>query len=146
MMTECIFCRIAAHASTADVLYEDNLVMAFLDLYPIRPGHALIIPKQHFDYFDDVPVQVITSIILLGQELAVVMKARYGVPRVAFLFTGGDIPHTHAHVVPIHERYDITLRRNIVEQNAIFKQTPQMTHAELAAEAASLVQALSARS
>jgi histidine triad (HIT) family protein len=39
-------------------LYEDELVLAFLDLHPIREGHALIIPKQHYPWFEDMPEQV----------------------------------------------------------------------------------------
>ncbi len=104
MTDQCLFCRIAAHESPAHVLYEDELLMAFLDLCPVRPGHTLIIPRQHFDYFDDLPEGVITPILRLGQKLAVAMKGLYGVPRVGFLFTGGDLPHAHAHVVPLQRR------------------------------------------
>jgi histidine triad (HIT) family protein len=119
--------------------------MAFLDLYPIRPGHTLIIPKEHFDYFDDVPAELITPIMLLGQKLAVAMKALYGVARVSFLYTGGDSTHAHAHVVPIHDYHDVTSRRYIVEKSVTFQCTPEMPDVELAAEAARLIRALSAQ-
>jgi histidine triad (HIT) family protein len=46
-MTECLFCRIAAHESAADVEYEDDEVIAFKDIYPKTPVHILIIPKRH---------------------------------------------------------------------------------------------------
>jgi histidine triad (HIT) family protein len=146
MTAECLFCRIATHTSAAHILYEDDLVMSFLVLCPIRPGHALIIPKQHFDYFEDVPVELITPIILLGQKIAFAMKALYGVPRAAFLFTGGDLPHVHAHVVPLHEKEDITSRQYIAERNLTFREVARVPDADLAAEAAKLVQTLSVRS
>lgn len=119
--------------------------MAFLVLCPIRPGHALIIPKQHFDYFDDVPGELITPIILLGQKLAVAMKALHGVSRVGFAFTGGDLPHVHAHVIPLHEKEDITSRQYIAERDLTFREATRVSDTDLAAEAADLVRVLSVR-
>jgi len=49
----------------------------------------------------------VASIAVVGQKLAAVMKRLYRVPRVALLFTGGDVAHVHAHVVPMHEKTDI---------------------------------------
>ena len=60
------------------------------------------------------------------------MKALYGVPRVAFLFTGGDHAHAHAHVVPLHEKTDITALRYITGEVA------RAPSEELAATAAQL--------
>jgi histidine triad (HIT) family protein len=146
MTDQCLFCRIAAHESPAHVLYEDELLMAFLVLCPVRPGHALIIPRQHFDYFDALPEGVITPILRLGQELAAAMKALYGVPRVGFLFTGGDVPHAHAHVVPLHEKEDITSQHYIAERDLTFREAPRMPDPELAAVARDLVRTLGQQS
>jgi histidine triad (HIT) family protein len=145
MTTDCLFCRIAEHNSDAHVICEDDALMAFLVLCPIRPGHALIIPKQHFDYFDDVPAELITAIILFGQRLALVMKDIYRIPRVAFLFTGGDLPHAHAHVIPLHEKEDITSRQYIAEQELTFREAARMPDTELAAIAHGLSCALASR-
>ncbi len=145
MRTDCLFCRIANHDSNAHVIYEDDALIAFLVLCPIRPGHTLVIPKQHFDYFDDVPAELITATILLGQELARVMKALYRIPRVAFLFTGGDLPHAHAHVVPLHEKEDITSRQYIAEQTLTFREAARMADTELSAITHDLACALAFR-
>lgn len=85
-MSDCLFCRIAAREVAAHVVCEDDQLFAFLDIGPIRPGHTLIIPKQHFPYFDDLPAALAASTITLGQTLAAAMKRTYGVERVAFLF------------------------------------------------------------
>ena len=63
----------------AHVVHEDEKLFAFLDIHPIRPTHALIIPKQHFPYFDDLPAALAASVIALGQRLAIAMKRIYGV-------------------------------------------------------------------
>lgn len=49
MLTDCLFCRIAAKEIPADVVYEDDLVLVFKDINPVTPVHVLIIPKQHID-------------------------------------------------------------------------------------------------
>ena len=49
MSSGCVFCRIVARESTADIVYEDDEVLAFKDLYPKAPVHLLIIPKRHIE-------------------------------------------------------------------------------------------------
>ena len=48
-MSDCIFCKIAAHEIPSSVVYEDDLVIAFDDLNPQAPVHTLVIPKAHYD-------------------------------------------------------------------------------------------------
>ena len=107
-MNNCAFCGIVDGTVDAVVLYEDDDIIAFLDIAPIRPGHSHIIPKQHFETFEVLPVELAGRIITLGQALARKLKSIYHVDRVAFVFTGGDIAHAHAHVVPMVEKTDIT--------------------------------------
>jgi len=100
-------------------VHEDGELIAILDIAPIRPGHTVILPKAHHATFEVLPPALAGRILGLGQQLARRMKALYKVERVAFFFTGTDIAHAHAHVVPIHERMDVTSARYIVSQNEI---------------------------
>lgn len=134
----CLFCQIAAGKVPATILYEDDKVVAFLDICPIRPGHTQIIPKEHHPYFDDLPSLTAQRIIEVAQELSRAMKRLYQVPRVAFLFTGGDVDHAHAHVVPMHEKTDITSRLYIAEETLTFRSTPRASKEELEQVAAVL--------
>lgn len=144
MGAECLFCRIATRAVAADVVHEEQHLLAFLDIHPIRPGHVLIVPKRHFDYFEATPADIAASILALGQRLALVMKQIYRVPQVGFLFAGSDIPHVHAHVVPMHEKTDLTSRRYIAEEQLTFRDMPRAPDRELAETAAHLAAALKA--
>src|SRR5262245_43358910 len=101
-------------------------------------------PKEHYPYFDDIPATVCSAIVRLGQRLAVAMKRLYRVPLVAFVFTGGDIAHAYAHVVPMHEKTDITSRRYIVEDVVTFRDAPRASDADLAACAVELREACAA--
>ena len=120
----CIFCCIAAGTIPSHVVYEDDRLKAFLDIRPIRPGHVLIVPKKHYDYFDDMPPELASEVVHLGQRLGKAMKAAYGVERVAFLFTGTDVTHVHAHVLPMHDKMDITSPVYIAQQELSFQLAP----------------------
>ncbi len=143
--TECVFCRIARRELHSHAVYEDDLVFAFLDAGPIRPGHTQIVPKVHYAHFDDLTADVSARIIGVGQKLAKVMKGAYRVPRVGLVFTGGDISHVHAHIVPLHNSTDITSRRYIAEDQLTFRPAPRASMEELSKEAQRLVDGLRAQ-
>ena len=135
----CLFCRIASGELPSHHVYEDEQLKAFMDLHPIRPGHVLIIPKAHYDYYDDLPPELAASIVHLGQRLGKIMKATYGVERVAFMFTGIHVPHVHAHVVPMFEKTDITSPVYIEQTDLTFRSlAPQADDQELRDIAAGL--------
>ena len=138
----CLFCRIGKREVGAHLVYESEQVIAFLDINPIRLGHIQIIPLEHCDYFDDLPPTVAAEILNVGQRLARALKITCKVPRVAFLFTGGDIPHAHAHVVPLVEFDDITSRRYIVEETVTYRDAPRAAENDLASCAALIRRAL----
>jgi len=134
----CLFCRIAAGTVPAERSVQTNTLTAFLDIQPIRPGHTQIVPKAHYDTFELLPPDLASEILFLGQRLARAMKRLYGVPRVGFAFTGSDIAHVHAHLVPLHSAMDITSRAYIAEQRVTFRAPPRPSDAELAETAGSL--------
>jgi histidine triad (HIT) family protein len=142
MATDCVFCRIARREIAAHIVHEDDRLIAFLDRGPIRPGHTQIVPRDHFPYFDEAPSEVVCAIAQMGQKIARALKRLYRVPRVAFLFTGADIDHVHAHVVPMLEKTDITSRRYIIEDAVTFRAMPQASEVELASSAEALRMAL----
>lgn len=137
----CLFCEIAAGEREAWQVYGDELVVAFLDVCPIRPGHVQIIPRNHYAFFDNVPDNVLNRIGLVAKRLAASLKQVTGVERVAFLFTGGDIPHAHAHLVPMVEKTDITSRQYIAEQELTFASTPRANSDELSSMAQQIARA-----
>lgn len=140
----CIFCRIAKGEIPSHVVYEDDDVKAFLDIMPIRPGHVLVVPKAHHNYFDDLPPALASHILHLGQRLAKAMKAQYGVERVGFLFTGTDVAHVHAHVVPMHTKTDITSPVYIEQRDLTFRLAPRADDADLRQTVADLTARLEA--
>ena len=70
-MDNCIFCKIAAKQIPANVVYEDDEVLAFKDINPAAPVHILVIPKQHVDTLSDVTPE---HTAMLGKMLALAPK------------------------------------------------------------------------
>ena len=138
----CLFCRIARREVPAHIIYEDDYLVAFLDTGPIRPGHVQIIPRDHYPTFDDLTAELASRIIILGQRLARILKENNQVSRAAFLFTGGDIAHAHAHVLPMVAPTDITSRRYITEEEITFRPIAKASPEELGQVALTLRQAL----
>lgn len=120
----CLFCRIAARQIPAHIVCETDRVIAFLDIAPIRPGHTQVIPKEHHPCFDALPEALLAEVAATGQRVARALKAIYGVERVGFAFTGTDVAHAHAHVVPLVAADDLTSRRYIVEEAVTYRSPP----------------------
>lgn len=137
-ISSCLFCHIANKQISCITVFETTELVAFLDTSPIRRGHVQIIPRDHFNYFDDLPADLAGEIVRTGQKIARAQKKLYGVDRVAFLFSGGDIPHAHAHVVPMQEKTDITSRLYIAEDVLTFRPAPAALLEELEAVAEEL--------
>ncbi|MDO5632215.1 MAG: HIT family protein [Paracoccus sp. (in: a-proteobacteria)] len=107
-MTDCLFCRITSGALPAHKVAETDNLVAFLDLHPIRPGHTLVVPRDHHVWFEDMPAPLAAEVMALSQQIARAQKKLYGVERVAMFFTGIHVPHVHAHVVPMHHVHDVS--------------------------------------
>ena len=104
----------------------------------------LIVPREHFPYFDDLPAEVAADVMSVAQRLAPALRASFGVERVGLFFTGVDIAHAHAHVVPMVEPMDVTSRQYIAEPTLTFRPPPLAAAEELDAAAERIRAALGA--
>lgn len=134
----CLFCRIVAGEIPAHVVAEDELVLAFLDLHPIRPGHVLVIPKAHHVWFEDMPAPEAAAVMAMSQRLGRALKGVYGVERVALFFTGIHVPHAHAHLVAMQHPHDVTSAAYMGDGVDGYTMPPRLPDAEMEAIAAEL--------
>ena len=132
---ECLFCRIGRGQVPARVVYESEDVVAFLDIRPIRRGHVLVVPREHFPFYDDLRPEVANEVMRVAQLLAPVLRTSFQAERVGLFFTGVDIAHAHAHVVPMVEPTDVTSRQYIAEETLTFRLAALAPAAELDASA-----------
>ena len=89
-MNNCPFCRIVGGEINATVLFEDDLVLAFLDIAPVNPGHTLLIPKEHHTSVTTVPADCLSRMISLARNNCLANGA----------CAGQTVPHCHLHIVP----------------------------------------------
>ena len=107
-MRDCIFCKISKGEIPSYTIYEDDKVIVFLDIVPINKGHALVVPKKHFETILDCEDSVLKEIIVVAKKVTpAILKAvnsegfNIGInnKRVA----GQLVPHLHLHIMPRFE-------------------------------------------
>ena len=141
-MTDCDFCDIIDGHAAAAVAYADETFLVFADYAPIRPGHVQIVPRKHVETFERLSPEMASGIIHLGQRIARAQKRIFGVDRVGFVFTGNDVPHTHAHVIPLFEATDVTSLQYFERKDVSVVGAPRISAQAMSATARVLSQAL----
>ena len=97
---DCIFCKIAKKEIPAEIIFEDENAIAFLDIHPKAPGHTILIPKDHYRWFIDLPEDTYIKLFLSAKKLANKIKKDYNADFVRLGIVGKDVPHVHIHLVP----------------------------------------------
>ncbi|AEK19228.1 HIT family protein [Methanococcus maripaludis] len=103
----CIFCDIVKRDIPARIIYEDDKFLAFMDAFPRAVGHTLIIPKEHFETFDELPkelacemMEVIHKIV---KKLEKLEMDGYNLLNNNKQVSGQEVPHVHFHIIPRYE-------------------------------------------
>lgn len=104
-MIDCIFCQIARREISAYVVYESDNFISFLDIHPHAPGHTLLIPKDHYASFKEVPPQLGEEFLKASQEtISILTKAlqteNFTLGINEGRLAGQVIPHFHFHFIP----------------------------------------------
>lgn len=104
-MTNCLFCKIIAGEIPSTKVYEDDTVLAFLDLHPVNIGHTLIVPKTHATNLYDTPDETLAHMMTVVKKLSVAVKSALGADGINIEMNndpvaGQVIFHTHLHIIP----------------------------------------------
>ncbi|ROR03223.1 HIT family protein [Desulfosoma caldarium] len=104
-MTECIFCRIVSGQIPCAKVYEDEHVLAFLDINPLMPGHTLLIPKKHADTLFDMTSEEVAACGAALQKVATAVFKGTDAEGLNILqnnyeISGQEIFHVHFHLMP----------------------------------------------
>jgi histidine triad (HIT) family protein len=106
-MDECVFCKIAKGDIPAHKVYEDDSVLAFLDVKPVNPGHTMVIPKNHVDEFQEMSEDLYDHVMEVAHQLSRKVKTVFKPERVGLMVYGYGVPHAHIHVIPLHGPKDM---------------------------------------
>jgi histidine triad (HIT) family protein len=104
-VNDCLFCKMVSGQIPVTKIYEDDIVLSFLDIGPISDGHALVIPKQHFEKLHDCPAELLGKVVSrLGKIAAAVVAAMnsqgYNVLCNNGRAAGQLVEHLHFHIIP----------------------------------------------
>jgi len=114
MEEKCIFCEIAAKRLPTNAVYEDEQVIAFLDIRPSNPGHTLVVPKKHYETLLDVPEEEAAHLMKVVKHVAASIVESMKADGFNVLQNNKKaayqlIPHAHFHVVPRFENDNLPL-------------------------------------
>lgn len=99
----CVFCKIVAGTISANVVYQDRNVIAFLDIDPLFPGHVLLCPREHYPTLTDLPVALAGPMMEKSQVMAAAVEAALDADGTFIAINNRVsqlVPHLHIHVVP----------------------------------------------
>jgi histidine triad (HIT) family protein len=99
----CTFCTIVAGDAPAQVVLDDDVVLAFLDLRPLFPGHTLVVPREHHETLADVPPDLLGPLFSRVQRIAGSVESGLGAAGSFVAMNNRisqSVPHLHVHVVP----------------------------------------------
>lgn len=108
MSIDCIFCKIVQRQAESSIVYENDQVIAFMDIRPVSEGHTLVIPKQHYVDLFDTPENVIASTFSATKQVAAAVKKTTRADGISIVQQNGsaagqEIFHLHVHIIPRFE-------------------------------------------
>ncbi|WP_130012372.1 HIT family protein [Serinicoccus sediminis] len=129
-----VFSQIIEGEIPGHVVWTDEVCAVFLDIEPLTPGHALVVPRAEVDHWVDLPDETVGHLMQVAARIGRAQRQVFGAERVGVIVQGFEVPHAHVHVFPTSDPADFDLGRK-----------GPRAQEDLAADAASLREALARR-
>ncbi len=114
MNNDCVFCKIINKEFDANIVYEDEHIIAFLDKFPSSLGHTLIVPKKHVSNIFELDKETGAKIFQKAIDISNAMKNVLGIENINILQNNGSLAsqtvfHFHMHIIPRYENDNVTI-------------------------------------
>jgi len=106
-----IFTKIIQGEIPSYRIAENEYFYAFLDVFPLVPGHTLVVPKKEVDYIFDLDPQALEAILGFSKPIAHAIQQAFPCARIGVSVVGLEVPHAHVHLVPIDSADDLNFTR-----------------------------------
>ena len=106
-----IFSKIIAGEIPSYKVAENDRFFAFLDIFPLREGHTLVVPKVETDKFFDLSDEYLSEILLFARPIASAIESAFPCDRCGISVVGLEVPHAHLHLIPIDSADDLNFTR-----------------------------------
>lgn len=95
-----IFQKIIDREIPANIVYEDDTCIAFLDINPVAKGHTLLVTKHPYSWMQDTPDEIVGSVFVKAKQIMLALQSAFVCDFVEVLVEGKDVPHFHIHLIP----------------------------------------------
>lgn len=102
-----IFSKIIAGQIPCYKIAENDHFIAILDVFPLKKGHVLVVPKKEVDYIFDLDNETYLGLMAFSKEVALAMKKAIPCNRIALNVFGLEVPHAHVHLIPMNTMNDV---------------------------------------
>jgi len=102
-----IFSKIITGQIPSYKIAENDKFFAFLDIFPLREGHVLVVPKTEVDNLFDLPAAYLQEMLLFAQPIAKAIEKTFDCNRCGISVIGLEVPHAHIHLIPINTANDL---------------------------------------
>ena len=102
-----IFSKIIQGEIPAYKIAENDLFIAFLDIFPLQKGHVLVVPKIEVDKVFDLPDNYLSELLVFAKPISKAIEACFPCNRVGMVTVGLEVPHAHLHLIPINQAEDL---------------------------------------
>ena len=102
-----IFSKIIAGGIPSYKIAENEKFFAFLDIFPLREGHTLVVPKTETDNLFDLPEDYLKEMLVFARPVAKAIEKSFACNRCGISVIGLEVPHAHIHLVPINSANDL---------------------------------------
>ncbi len=104
-MDDCLFCKIVRGEIPSYKVFEDDKMLAFLDINPATRGHTLIIPKDHYQTMQDIPTEMLSRVVVVAKILILkydekIQPDGYNILQSSKAAAQQEVDHFHLHLVP----------------------------------------------
>jgi histidine triad (HIT) family protein len=106
-----LFSKIVNGEIPSHKIAEDDNFFAFLDVFPLVPGHVLVVPKKETDYIFDIGDAELAQMMVFAKQVAIVLKKAMPCKRIGVAVIGLEVPHAHIHLVPMNSADDLNFTR-----------------------------------
>ena len=102
-----IFSKIIQGEIPAYKIAENDLFIAFLDIFPLQKGHVLVVPKIEVDKVFELPESYLSELLVFAKPIAKAIEASFPCNRIGMVTVGLEVPHAHLHLIPINQAEDL---------------------------------------
>jgi histidine triad (HIT) family protein len=113
-----IFSKIIAGVIPSYKIAENERFFAFLDIFPLREGHVLVVPKTETDKFFDLSPEYLAEMLVFAQPIAKSIEKSFDCNRCGISVVGLEVPHAHLHLIPINTANDLNFNQRKLKLSA----------------------------